>query len=232
MLLLVIHPLPFIVLTHTHLIIHLGLVVVVVVVVLMLRRLVASYSRLSVERPYATNIVVGGFLWGAGDVISQKFERKLNVDWKRVARMSLYGFACAGPIYCWWYRILERKTAFLAHSATKHIALKVLADQVIFEVPYLAFFFAATSLIGGEPLSQAKKKINDEYVETYLIDCAIWPALQVINFRYVPARYTAAVVNGFNLIWISYLSYVQHKHLGYVAPTAAFDSHPDDKTVD
>jgi len=178
-----------------------------------IRQLASTYARLSSERPYATNIATGGVLWCAGDVVSQKIEgaSMSTLDWQRVRVMTTYGLCCAGPIYSWWYRFLDRKTAHMAGSTVRLIAAKVFADQVIFELPYLAFFFTATTLLSGDKLRDAKQKIQDEYVSTYIVDCAVWPLAQVLNFRFVAPKFQAAVVNVFSLSWISYLSYVQHR---------------------
>ena len=49
------------------------------------------------------------------------------------------------------------------------------------------------------------------YLETYIADCLVWPALQWLNFSYVPLRYQVLYVNGCNLLWNSFLSLVRHK---------------------
>lgn len=79
-------------------------------------------------------------------------------------------------------------------SKTKGIAAKVAADQLIFEPPFMTLFFTITSLLENrgplaKPLSEEEKKesvfdkitekIRHEIVTTYLIDCCVWPTVQV-----------------------------------------------------
>lgn len=93
----------------------------------MFRRLLERYSDATQKWPYRTNIGMAGFLWFSGDIISQLLEGKRffvsntknkdglhslpePIDWRRVLQMMGYGFFVAGPIYTWWYRLLDRKT--------------------------------------------------------------------------------------------------------------------------
>ena len=44
------------------------------------------------------------------------------------------------------------------------------------------------------------------YVTTFIVDCIVWPPLQLINFTFVPLRYQVLYVNGCNLGWNCFLS--------------------------
>jgi hypothetical protein len=52
---------------------------------------------------------------------------------------------------------------------------------------------------------------RDVYVTTYIVDCVVWPPLQLINFTFVPLRYQVLYVNACNLGWNSYLSLMSGK---------------------
>jgi hypothetical protein len=68
----------------------------------------------------------GAFLWTSGDCLSQLLEgkrvgfcRALREDeqpfsWTRLSRMMIYGALVAGPVYTWWYALLDRKALPLA----------------------------------------------------------------------------------------------------------------------
>jgi len=102
---------------------------------MLLRRVLDRYTAATQKWPYRTNIAMAGFLWFSGDLISQLLEGKrffVNqphhrraikdgddhsfpepVDWARVLQMTSYGLFAAGPIYTWWYGLLDRKTLHL-----------------------------------------------------------------------------------------------------------------------
>lgn len=73
----------------------------------------------------------------------------------------------------------------------------------------------------GKSWEDYKKTINTEYAHTFALDCAVWPAAQFLNFRYVPTRFHAVYVNAVSLGWASFLSFVAHRGAAPVALPAA-----------
>lgn len=53
--------------------------------------------------------------------------------------------------------------------------------------------------------------IEEEYINTFIIDTAVWPAAQAVNFRFVPARMQALYVNVVSLGWAGFLSVVSNQ---------------------
>ena len=157
--------------------------------------------------------MTGGGLWFTGDVISQLVEGgEKEFDWKRTARMTTYGFCIAGPLYCWWYRFLDKRTVGITGwNGWKVVGVKILADQTVFELPYLATFFTISTLMEGKTLKDVEKKLRKEYLPTYMVDCTVWPVAQAINFRLLPVTYQAAYVNAICVGWNGFLSYVHHR---------------------
>jgi hypothetical protein len=117
-------------------------------------------------------------LWFSGDVISQKADGRAwsDLDWRRTARITAYGLCVAGasrpfchlghsselcahrdrswppsgPVYCWWYSFLERKTAHLAQrSVWKYIAAKVYYALAIVSSSLPSLFLPPRALVGG-----------------------------------------------------------------------------------
>mmetsp|Transcript_19303 Transcript_19303/g.74124 ORF Transcript_19303/g.74124 Transcript_19303/m.74124 type:complete len:282 (-) Transcript_19303:31-876(-) len=181
---------------------------------------VRAYNAALVRRPYATQIVTSGGLWCVGDLISQRFEgckKWEDVDWERNAKMSFFGLVLAGPIYSWWYKVLDQRTVhLLQQSRWKYLSVKLLIDQVVFEPPYLMLFFIVTTLLQGpesRDWKHVKEKLQQEYLYTYWTDCKVWPLIQLLNFRYVPAQYQALVVNGVCVGWNAFLSFVTNRQV-------------------
>jgi protein Mpv17 len=92
-----------------------------------------------------------------------------------------------------------------------YIALKIGLDQLVFEPPYLLAFFGIMNVSEGKTWEDYKTTIKTEYAHTFALDCAVWPAAQYLNFRYVPTRFHALYVNAISLGWASFLSYVAHR---------------------
>ena len=187
-----------------------------------LAQLFSKYNTVLHVHPYKTQIATGGVLWLLGDIISQKFENKgENIDWKRAAKMASYGFCVAGPLYAWWYKILDVKTIHILNSGKKYararyIMTKLALDQVVFEVPYLMAFFSISTILmddgtKGPVFKQITDKIKNEYIYTYVTDWKVWPPLQFLNFAFVPVRYHSMVVNSVCVGWNGFLSFVTNR---------------------
>jgi len=181
----------------------------------MARSFTHFFSRCFSEHPRKSQSMAAASLWTLADIISQKIEHAKQIDWTRTARMALFGFAVAGPVYSWWYRLLDKRTSHLAlkMSRTRLIATKLFFDQCVFEPPALAFFFVVTSLMEKPEIQPVVEKLKAEYLSTYAADCTLWPGVQAVNFTFIHPIYHALVVNTVSVVWVTYLSYVRHRAL-------------------
>jgi len=64
----------------------------------------------------------------------------------------------------------------------------------------------------SEHFKEAWKHTKDVYVLTYAVDCCVWPFLQLVNFSLVPLRFQVLYVNGCNLVWNTFLSFMANAH--------------------
>ena len=55
------------------------------------------------------------------------------------------------------------------------------------------------------------QKVREVYVETFVMDCLVWPPLQLINFTFIPVRLQFLYVNVANLAWNTFLSLMANK---------------------
>lgn len=175
--------------------------------------------------------VSAGILWGGGDVITQVFiEQPEKFDFKRLASVGTYGTVIAGPLYLWWYAILDRRTShFLTGpggSVGKYIGAKIFGDQVIFEPFNLSLYFLATKSMEGVAIREAVPEFIKQFPHLFLVDSAIWPLAQYINFRYLPLPYQALYVNAVSLGWAVILSFLTHREPHAPAAAAAANAAP------
>jgi protein Mpv17 len=92
-----------------------------------------------------------------------------------------------------------------------YIGFKIFMDQLVFEPPYLLVFFSSMKFLEGHGVDEVKTTVKNEYVNTFILDCAIWPGAQYLNFRYIPLKFQGLYVNGISLAWASFLSFVSHR---------------------
>ncbi|KAJ3310157.1 glucokinase [Boothiomyces sp. JEL0838] len=109
------------------------------------------YGRLMIKYPFATQVVTTGFLFGAGDFITQTlFEKNDKYDYFRTAR---------------------------------------LVDQGLYAPTFIGVFFVYNGLMEGNSIEQVKQKLAIGYKPALLGNYTIWPAVQLINFKFVPLNY-------------------------------------------
>lgn len=70
---------------------------------------------------------------------------------------------------------------------------------------------AMESISWGRIVANSWQHTKDQFLETYILDCIVWPPLQYINFSFVPLRLQVLFVNGANLFWNTYLSFAANK---------------------
>jgi hypothetical protein len=148
------------------------------------------------------------------------------------------------------YSILDKRTGhFLTGpggSVSKYIGAKIFADQFIFEPFNLALYFMATKTMEGAPLVPAVTEFKKQFPHLFLLDSAIWPLAQYINFRvrtsivtlsarffcgftffpaylgqYLPLPYQALYVNAVSLGWAVILSFMTHRSDDHAPPSDA-----------
>lgn len=109
--------------------------------------------------------------------------------------------AIFGPAATQWYKLLTRIN--VGGKATTTVA-RVLADQSIFATGNLAVFLSSMAYMEG---ANPKERLRDKYVEILKKNWLVWPAVQAVNFTYVPLHHRVLVVNLVSLGWNSYLSW-------------------------
>nr|XP_009413818.1 PREDICTED: protein Mpv17 [Musa acuminata subsp. malaccensis] len=187
------------------------------------------YQKCLAVHPVKTQIVSSGFLWGLGDIGAQavtqrtlrhqsqdrKEENKeINIDWRRVATTSMFGFAFVGPVGHYWYEYLDRIIRVrlqLQPKSMKFVTTKVVADGLIFGPLDLLIFFSYMGLASGRSISQVKEDVKRDFLPALIVGGTVWPIVQVANFRFVPVRYQLLYVNLFCLLDSSFLSWIEQQ---------------------
>lgn len=121
------------------------------------------------------------------------------------------------------------------------LTTKILLDQFVFSVFYPMFFLIASGVLlkTSKPLydsffiedeNESKKKrsecniqlvkqsfkegvddIKNKFGKIYMLDCAVWPMAQMINFCFIPQHLQPVYVNFLNIGWNSFLCYTQQE---------------------
>ena len=122
--------------------------------------------------------------------------------------MVSIGVFIVGPAMRYWYILLDNT---IKGTRTIDAMKKVLMDQTIFAPCIIATFFGTTGLLFGKTQAEIKAKFRNQYLSTLLTNYYIWPAVQTINFNFVPLQHRVFVVNFIAIFWNTYLSWAANK---------------------
>lgn len=126
-------------------------------------------------------------------------------DFERLTRFMAYGFAMA-PLQFKWFGFLSRTFPITKTSAFGPAMKRVAFDQIIFAPFGVACFFSVMTVAEGGGRRAVMSKLRDMYVPTLKANYAVWPAVQVINFRLMPVQFQLPFVSTIGIAWTAYLS--------------------------
>ncbi|KAL1879869.1 hypothetical protein Daus18300_001708 [Diaporthe australafricana] len=126
-------------------------------------------------------------------------------DFERLTRFMAYGFAMA-PLQFKWFGFLSRTFPITKTAAFGPAMKRVAMDQIIFAPFGVACFFSVMTVAEGGGRRAVMSKLRDMYVPTLKANYAVWPAVQVINFRLMPVQFQLPFVSTIGIAWTAYLS--------------------------
>ena len=144
------------------------------------------YSNQLLKRPYTTQIISSGILWTSADYVTQRFvEKSEKINMTRLYSTSAYGTIVAGPLFCWWYDILDRNTRHMVGivGPNRFILTKIALDQLLFEPFNLTIYYLSTNLFEGKTLLESLASLRRDFSTAFIADCLVWPIAQSINFK-------------------------------------------------
>lgn len=179
------------------------------------------------------NMVTAATLYGTGDVLAQtiqKFhgEKSQNpailtptpheLDASRTLRNIAYGAFVFGPVGHWWYGFVQNKifwplgkNAIRGGQSALDVASRVVVDQLCFAPVGVAAYLGAMGLMSGDTVGKVKQKLDDTWMDTVIANWAVWPAIQVFTFAWVPLNQRVGFVGVLGVFWNAYLSWTATK---------------------
>jgi hypothetical protein len=179
--------------------------------------------------PIVTNCLTAAALSITSDAIAQNFERTSSTkeasgavcgakhDYARSAWMGLWGYSIAGLLVHYWFVFLNR--LFPAAGLTFVGALKkVTVNQIVMSPLLNSMFFSFTTytrsdVAGTTRGEYLKRKLAQDLIPTIKRSCAYWGTVQLVNFLYVPQRFTLLYTNFGFLVWTIYISLVGYRQV-------------------
>ncbi|KAF8761956.1 Mpv17 / PMP22 family [Rhizoctonia solani] len=129
-------------------------------------------------------------------------------DPARTLRFFAFGTAM-GPIIGRWNVFLENRFPLRSIGGKVSMAAlgkRVAADQIVMAPIGLTVFVGMMGWMEGRNLEGIKQKYSDMYAPALAANYKVWPAAQLVNFRYMPLPYRVPFQATCGVFWTLYLS--------------------------
>lgn len=163
------------------------------------------------KRPLLTQVVVTGAICGAGDGCCQIVFEKRNTktyDLVRTGRFFVLGALFITPVLNRWFRVLERRV----NGHPKLVPLKrMMIDQFMFSPFFNALILFNLRMLEGDGVKESYRRMKEDWSTIYINSLKVWPAVQLINFYFIPLNMRVIVVQLVAFFWNTYLSFKTQK---------------------
>lgn len=193
--------------------------------ILFLASLLDQYSALLSSAPYKTKMMSSGFIGAVGDLLVQKLEvsdnREFTLDIRRAAVFSFVSALYIAPAIHNWFEFLNKVGLAIIPPQFGRVAkaaLMIIFDQTIGAIVvtfgfFYAFEFFNTVLPGGLPRDKsffalASDSVKKNFWRTIVGNWTCWPAINFINFLFIPQNFRVLFSNFAAIFWNMFLSQV------------------------
>uniref|UniRef100_A0A6B2LKP1 Uncharacterized protein n=1 Tax=Arcella intermedia TaxID=1963864 RepID=A0A6B2LKP1_9EUKA len=156
--------------------------------------------------PLLAKSITAGVLLGAGDYLTQRFDKK-EIDFGRTLRIMLLAALLGTPALNLWYTLLDSNWP---DATWQHILIKLIFDQFFFTPLSIVLFFGVLGLGEGKSGKEIVNEIKIGFLPTLKTSLLLWPIASFVNFWLIDAKYRLFFVGCVSIFWNTYLSAVKH----------------------
>jgi protein Mpv17 len=160
--------------------------------------------------PLLTKSITSAVLFGLGDVIAQFVSGGLQFqfDVPRFFRASAFGCFLLGPLAHIHYNFLDWLVVHrLAVGAAAMPFVKMFIDQFTYWAPGInVVYHFSLGMMEGKGVDGSVERVKDKIIPTLKANYLLWPAVQIINFKFVPVAHQLNLILVVSLGWAAFLS--------------------------
>lgn len=159
--------------------------------------------------PIRTKTISTFILAVLGDIIAQYVAHDKDTpyhhDVRRTVSMGIWALIFMGPVLHYWYTYLDK-----AVKGRLSLVKKLLVDQLVFAPTFHTTFMFGTGLLEGNSWKSTVETWRTKIIPTLKANYTLWPAIQSINFTFIPPKLQVLFINCFSLLWNCIITYITH----------------------
>ena len=137
--------------------------------------------------------------------------KKVGHDFTRTASFAAFGLFLEGPLMYTWMVKQQPKLAPMNFTTTetklKSLAFKILVECALFSPLYNTVIVLGISGIKGGTWQEMKSEWHQKFLTLQATDYKFWPAIQFVNYGWVPVHYQTSVCYCGGIVWDMLVSY-------------------------
>lgn len=165
-----------------------------------LKRLSQAYDQQMVARPLITKTWTSFVLSTLSTLIGQILEKR-GIRWGEAIK---FGIVYCPPYSHYWYIYMDK---WLGEG--KHAILKTVLDQAIWQPLMLLKIFFFNGIWNGLSREEMKYTLRTAWKGAVIDGWKVWPAIQFINMKFIPAVYQSSILDVVCFFWDIYLSIME-----------------------
>jgi len=168
-----------------------------------------KYNEVLDDQPLVTKACTSLVGFSVGDILAQKFINKgSSFDFKRLARLSSFGFLIHGPMGHYFYGWLDGQ---IPGTDTKSVISKVAIDQLLMNPVFGTIFFTYLGLVSGDGPDKILAKLKKDLWTAVKGSWTVWPIAHAINFKFIPSSQRLLYINSIQILYNVFLSVIGSK---------------------
>lgn len=109
-----------------------------------------------------------------------------------------------------WMGTLHMESSVSHISDGQLLIAKVLADNILFQGPFLGLYMACVGALEGRRPSAILEKTKESFERAWGLSVLVWAPVQLLNLHYVPLHFQPVLVSAVNVGWKATLSLLEH----------------------
>lgn len=172
-----------------------------------------DYLRELEEKPVQTKALTAAVLSVVSDVLAQTMGGTplSQINFTSIRNQFLIGLIIRGPMVHYWYVFLESLFQKLGYGSPKSanstpvVLGKVALDQLTFGPFFNLLYFYVIGFAEGRSSAAIQAKISQDFIPVMVMNYKVWPLINILNFKYVPANLRVLFGNVISIFWMVYV---------------------------